>query len=67
MKTTTDTFTGKPFRWNSTCQYELNDGQRWVVPQRMTNRTAMWLHPERVVPRLLAALNDGRVWKGYKS
>jgi len=62
MKTTIDTLTGKPFRWNGTCIYELKDGQRWIVPQRMTTRSAEWLHPGRVVPALLAKLNDGRTY-----
>jgi len=57
MKTTRDTYTGQPFRWNSTCSY-----LGWLVPERMTSRTAQHLHPSRVTPQLLARLNDGRVW-----
>ena len=57
MRTTTDTLTGKPFRWNSTCVHIADDDTRLVVPQRMTTRDANWLHPSRVLPSLLAKLN----------
>lgn len=52
MRTTTDTYTRKPFRWNTTA---LMDG--WVVPARCTSRSFTELHPDRVLPALLAKLN----------
>jgi hypothetical protein len=61
MKTTKDTLTGKPFRWNSTCFLKTARGD-FVVPERMTSRTASYLHPSRVPAHLLAQLNDGRTW-----
>lgn len=61
MKTTKDTLTGKPFRWNSTCILKTAHGD-FVVPQRMTARTAAYLHPSRIPERLLAELNEGRDW-----
>lgn len=52
MKQTTDTFTGKPFRWNGTMRAgHLN------VPARCTPQTAKHLHPHRVPAGLLAKLN----------
>ena len=60
MKTTIDTFTGKPFRYNSVCLYRLNDGSEWNVPERQTSRSATWLHPGRTKPELLASLNPGK-------
>jgi hypothetical protein len=67
MKQTTDTYSGMPFRYNSTCLYELRDGSRWLVPERVTSRSTMWLHPGRTPDKLLAALNDGRTWPGERS
>ncbi len=64
MKTTTDTYNGTRFEWNETVCYQLRDGTRWNVPARQTSSTAMHLHPSRVTPRLLAKLNNGRVWNG---
>ena len=58
MKTTTDTFTGKPFRWNSTCIYRSDEGQEIIVPERITSRTSEMLHPSRVPASLLAKLNQ---------
>jgi hypothetical protein len=66
MRTTTDTYTGKRFRYNGTCAYTLRDGSKWIVPQRMTTRTCEWLHPGRTPDKLLAALNDGRTWTGER-
>jgi len=57
MKTTTDIYTGKPFRWNSTVGHVSADGIKTIVPARYTSRTATWLHPSRVKPELLAKLN----------
>jgi hypothetical protein len=57
MKVTTDTFTGKPFRWNSVCWVELKDGRAGYVPQRCTTRGCEWLHPDRVPEKLYAKLN----------
>lgn len=57
MRTTTDTLTGKPFRWNSTCTFQDYDGTRTTVPQRMTGRTCTFLHPSRTLPALLRELN----------
>lgn len=56
MRTTTDTYTGKPFRWNATCVHQ-KDGKFIRVPARYTSRTAEWLHPSRVPAKLLAELN----------
>ncbi len=52
MRTTTDTYTGKRFRWNTTA---LMYG--WIVPARMTSRGFTELHPDRVPPKLLRELN----------
>ena len=60
MKTTIDTWTGTRFRYNSVCLYRLKDGSEWYVPERQTSRSATWLHPGRVPPKLLAELNPGR-------
>jgi hypothetical protein len=57
MRVTKDTHTGKPFRWNTTIVHVAPDGTRTVVPERQTSRTAEWLHPSRVPPKLLAELN----------
>lgn len=57
MRTTTDTLTGKPFRWNSTVVFEMRDGQKIIVPARYTSSTAVWLHPGRTPAALLASLN----------
>ena len=51
-RVTTDTLTGKRFRWNHTVVYAGH-----TVPARTTARSATWLHPSRVRPALLAALN----------
>lgn len=56
-RTTTDTYTGKPFRWNETVRY---DG--YVVPCKSTKNDSVWLHPSRVPDDLLAELNDGRTY-----
>ena len=52
MRTTTDTYTGRPFRWNMTVEVGGID-----VPARCTARTLTYLHPDRVRPALLALLN----------
>lgn len=52
MKTTIDTLTGKPFRYNTTVLY-----QGKVVPARVTSCSATHLHPNRVSAELLAELN----------
>jgi len=57
MRTTRDTFSGKPFRWNAVDVYEAPDGRRIFVPARYTSRTSIWLHPTRTPARLLAELN----------
>lgn len=54
MRSTIDTYAGTRFRWNCTV---VVDGVR--VPGRSTSRTAMHLHPSRVRPAMLAALNPG--------
>jgi len=52
MRTTTDTFTGKPFRYN----YVLFvDGVQTVG--RITRRTNVWLHPTRLPEKLHGSLN----------
>jgi hypothetical protein len=56
MRVTTDTLTGKPFRWNTTVDYVI-DGRRVVVPARMGQTFATHLHPHRVPAKLLAKLN----------
>jgi hypothetical protein len=58
MRTTIDTYTGKPFRWNSICLIRTDDGKTTIVPERMTARDSRWLHPSRVRPALLADLNS---------
>lgn len=63
MKATTDTLTGKAFRWNGTCTLKTSRGD-FVVPQRCTSRTSEYLHPSRVPANLLATLNEGRGWPG---
>jgi len=60
MRTTRDTLTGKPFRWNSVDIYEAPDGTRTFVPARYTSTTATWLHPTRTPVLLLAKLNRDR-------
>jgi hypothetical protein len=55
MRTTTDTYTGKPFRWNEEVRFK-----GFVVPCRSTTRDSVWLHPARVPDKLLRELNDGR-------
>jgi hypothetical protein len=57
MRVTTDTHTGKPFRWNDTCVVVTDDGRKVVVPARYTSREARHLHPSRVPTSLLAKLN----------
>ena len=57
MKVTTDTHTGKPFRWNTTVEYF-----GFVVPARSTPLVDTCLHPARVPVKLLRKLNDGREW-----
>jgi hypothetical protein len=52
MRKTTDTKTGKPFRWNVTI---LIDGLR--VPARRTSRGRAHLTPDRVLPQVLWRLN----------
>ena len=52
MKTTTDTFTGKPFRWN--CTTEVHGV---TTPAYETTRAATYLHPDRVPADLLNKLN----------
>lgn len=52
MKSTTDTYTGKRFRYNETVRYMgLN------VPARMTKTSSTHLAPDRVPATLLATLN----------
>lgn len=60
MRRTIDMQTGKPFRWNTTVVYATKDGRNIIVPARMGTRTATHLHPDRVPPSLLAALNPAR-------
>lgn len=62
MRVTTDTLTGKPFRWNTTSVLKTQDGQSWCVPERQTATSATFLHPARVPAKLLAALNAGRTY-----
>lgn len=59
LRITTDTLTGKPFRWNDTVQVNTATGPV-IVPARYTTRTAEHLHPDRVTPRLLRELNPAR-------
>ena len=58
MRTTRDTFTGKPFRWNTIVYFKDKNGNngQWV-PARVTAKTSIWLHPDRVPAGLLAELN----------
>jgi hypothetical protein len=56
MKTTTDTYTGKRFRWNETVR-ETRTGL--LTPSRCTSRDSTWLHPGRVPVALLRELNPG--------
>jgi hypothetical protein len=58
MRTTTDTYTDKPFRWNETVVIVNEErGTRIVTPSRETTRTSTWLHPTRVPFALLQELN----------
>lgn len=57
MQVTTDTLTGKPFRWNSSVIVVMKDGRKIKVPARHTSRTATHLHPSRTPLALLAKLN----------
>jgi hypothetical protein len=57
MRTTTDTLTGKAFRWNITCEAYDDQGRKVTVPARLTKTTSVHLHPSRVLPALLAQLN----------
>ena len=52
MRTTTDTRTGKRFRWNTTVKV---DGL--LVPAGSTRRKSTWFHPNRVSKQLLRELN----------
>jgi hypothetical protein len=54
MRTTTDIYTGKRFRWNETV-IERDSGL--LTPGRATTRSATHLHPSRVPRRLLVELN----------
>ena len=60
MKTTTDTLTGKGFRWNTIVTFSYPDGATIKVPGRCTSSTEDFLHPARVRPALLAELNASR-------
>jgi hypothetical protein len=65
MKTTTDTFTKKPFRWNTTCRAQTKQGD-FIVPARDTRRgESSHLHPGRVPAKLLQQLNEGKKWQHY--
>jgi hypothetical protein len=55
-RVTTDTLTGKKFRWNHTVVFAGH-----TVPARSTARRSTWLHPSRVPPALLAELNPPKV------
>jgi hypothetical protein len=55
MKTTTDTFTGKRFRYNEIVSY-----LGFKVPGRTTARTSTHLAPGRIEPKLWARLNPGK-------
>ena len=59
MRTTTDTYTGKRFRWNTTASVD-HQGRQVIVPARCTNRDFIHLHPERVPAALLAELNASK-------
>jgi hypothetical protein len=63
MRTTTDTFTGKPFRWNDVVEV-LQGGHLVRVPARMTTRTFTYLNPSRVPAELLATLNPAGAGHG---
>ena len=52
MRTTKDTLTGKPFRYNAVVIVE-----NVRVPARYTTRSCVNLHPSRVPAKLLAELN----------
>jgi hypothetical protein len=60
MKITTDLYTGKPFRWNTTVLHRAPDGKLTTVPARSTSRSSTWLHPSRVPAALLAELNPDK-------
>lgn len=56
MRTTTDTYTGKPFRYNQFVTSKSGDG--WVnTVGRITSRTNVLLHPDRLTPAMFAKLN----------
>jgi hypothetical protein len=61
MKKTQDMFTGASFLWNSTCIVHTREGD-FVVPQRMTSNSAVYLHPARVPKPLLQKLNPDKDW-----
>ena len=55
MRVTTDTYSGKPFRWNETIvMYGI------VTVSRVMKTKTVDLHPSRVPVRLLNELNPGR-------
>lgn len=54
MRTTTDLYTGKPFRWNDVVRIRDFD---ILTPARYTSRTATHLDPHRVPVKLLRELN----------
>ena len=55
MKTTTDTYSGKQFRYNEIVSYLA-----YNVPGRTTARTSTHLAPGRIQPKLWAQLNPGK-------
>lgn len=65
MKTTTDTFTKRPFRWNTTVKAHTPQGF-FVVPAIDSRRgECAHLHPGRVPAKLLKELNEGKTWRHY--
>ena len=61
MRTTKDTYTGKPFRWNACIGLRNGDGPALIrTPARFTSRTSTWLDPSRVGMSLLVKLNPGK-------
>jgi hypothetical protein len=57
MRSTTDTYTGKRFRWNETVLIAYPNGTRIATPSRLTTRDSIHLDPSRVPVDLLAELN----------
>lgn len=65
MRSTTDTYTGKPFRYNQIVAVDMfrsTERRRRVnTVGRITSRTNQFLHPDRLTPAMFAQLNPEEI------